>query len=288
MIPKAWTAGVTARHSSPPLLPGPLSECPRTGLLATIVDGEHAVRLIAVQAPAGQCDHVRVPRSNDPADDLLSLCSPELQPAVPATGRTLPQVQLQQVSVLRLPFRPLTAQFLAPPTDAAGSAAGSSSGSSFLLLAEFKPSAAITAAAGAASSGGAGAAEASAAATLASDVKGFTLSVFELAPESAGWRSRRLPDAEVAARFPLVASVSAGLASVPLSASVRPAPLQGGSKPAADPGAGVAAADALAALRSNQFAASLEEYDKHWTAYHPRDAADGQKKKKARKGDGEE
>lgn len=289
VIPKAWAAGASARHSTPPLLPGPVSECPRTGLLATIVDGEHAVRLVTLAAPAGQCDHVPVPRSNDPADDLLGLCSPELQPAVPATGRTLPQVQLQQVSVLRLPFRPLTAQFLEPPAgaDAAG---GSAAASAFLLLAEFKPSAAIAAAG--ASSGAAGGAAAPAAATLASDIKGFTLAVFELAPAAGssgdGWRSRRLPDAEVAARFPLVASVSAGLASVPLSASVRPAPLQGGSKPAADPGAGVAAAEALAALRSNQFAASLEEYDKHWAAYHPRDPADAQKKKKARKGEGEE
>lgn len=250
VIPKAWEGSErpqgSARHATPPVLPGEVHECGATGLLATVVDGEHAVRLLGVGA--GELgDAIPAPRSNAPAS-LTSQCSPGL--AATVIGDRLPQARLSQVAVLRTPFRPLALRFLgsghasaAPAADAAAAGAVT-----HLLL-------------GYAERQGEAAAEAS-----------FRLAVVRLRQAAGAVSAARLSDEEVAAQFPLVAAANTRLADIPLSAGVATATHGSGvgssKAPAAAAPAPAEAPEVL--VRSNAFAASLEEYDKHWNVYKPR------------------
>jgi hypothetical protein len=250
VIPKAWEGSErpqgSARHATPPVLPGEVHECGATGLLATVVDGEHAVRLLGVGA--GELgDAIPAPRSNAP-DSLASQCSPGL--AATVLGGRLPQARLSQVAVLRTPFRPLALRFLgsghasAAPADADAAAAGAVT---HLLL-------------GYAERQGEAAAEAS-----------FRLAVVLLQQAGGAVSAARLSEQEVAAQFPLVAAANTALADIPLSAGVATVThgsWVGSSKaPAA---AAAPAEDPEVLVRSNPFAASLEEFDKHWNVYKPR------------------
>lgn len=96
LIPRAFNPERQPTLAAPPVVPVMLTECPASGLLATFIEGEHAVRLFKVSIPA---EPARIPVSASHVPDASS----------PAP--TLPQARLSQVCVLKLDRRPLSVRF---------------------------------------------------------------------------------------------------------------------------------------------------------------------------------
>jgi hypothetical protein len=111
--PRADRAHSTALHTAPPVIPAQLTAAPcAPGLLATILDGEPAVRLFRVTM-----------------DAQPSRLPPAAGQAVASGDGRLPQARLAQVGVIKLAedasstFKPLAVTFLAPSAADDGAAA---------------------------------------------------------------------------------------------------------------------------------------------------------------------